>query len=60
MIDCFFEYGLIDELIDLECGFLSTFNKPYLGVCVYNNSHITGLSDNQMRRLVLSHSDVSI
>ena len=56
----FFEYGLIDELIDLECIFLPRSNKPYLGVCVYNDSHIVELSEDQMRRLVLTHASVSI
>jgi hypothetical protein len=60
MMDCFFQYGLIDELIDFECVFLPRFNKPYLGVCVYNDSHIAELSEDQMRRLVLTHNSVSI
>jgi hypothetical protein len=60
MMDYFFEYGLIDELIDLECVFLLKFNKPFLGVCVYNDSHIAKLSEDQMRRLVLTHDAVSI
>ncbi len=60
MVDSFFEYGLIHELIDLECVFLPRSNKPYLGVCVYNDSHIAELSEDQMRRLVLTHASVSI
>ena len=46
MLDCFFEYGLVDELVDYECN--------------YNDKHIAHLSEDQIRKLVLSHNAVWI
>jgi hypothetical protein len=34
MLDCFFEYNLIDELIDYECVYSPKYNKPLLGLCL--------------------------
>jgi len=39
---------------------LPKFNNSFLGVCVYNDSHMAELSEDQMRRLVLTHDVVSI
>ena len=60
MMDCFFEYGLVDELLEYECGLSTKFNKPQLGICAYNNKHISQLSKDQIRKLVLTHSRVWI
>ena len=60
MLDCFFEYGLVDELVDYECATPFKFNKLILGICIYNNKHISQLSENQIRKLVLSHNAVWI
>lgn len=60
MLDCFFEYGLVDELIDYECETPFKFNKPILGICAYNDKHIAHLSEDQIRKLVLSHNAVWI
>lgn len=60
MLDCFFEYGLVDELIDYECETPFKFSKPILGICVYNDKHISQLSEDQIRKLVLSHNIVWI
>jgi hypothetical protein len=60
MMDCFFEYGLVDELLEYECGLSPKFNKPQLGICAYNNKHISQLSKDQIRKLILTHSRVWI
>ena len=60
MMDCFFEYGLVDELLDYECYLSPKFDKPQVGVCAYNDKHIAQLSENQIRRLILTHSRVWI
>ena len=60
MIDCFFEYSLVDELIDYECIGPPKLNKPFLTYCAYNDKHIAQLSENQIRKLVLTHSNVWI
>ena len=38
----------------------SKFNKPHLGICAYNDKHISQLSEDQIRKLVLTHSRVWI
>ena len=43
MLDCFFEYDLVDELVDYECETPFKFSKSILGMCVYNYKHITQL-----------------
>ena len=60
MMDCFFEYGLVDELLYYECELSPKFNKPQVGICAYNDKHIAQLSENQIRKLVLTHSKVWI
>jgi len=60
MMDCFFEYGLFDELIDYGCIGPPKFNKPFLGFCAYEEKHILQLSEDQIRKLVLTHSTIWI
>ena len=60
MTDYFFENDLVDEIVDYDCRIPRKYNKPILSICVYSDKYIKQLSENQMRRLVLSHSDVSI
>jgi hypothetical protein len=60
MLDCFFEYNLIDKLIDYECVYSPKYNKPFLGLCAYSEKHIAQLSEDKIRRLVLSHNTVRI
>lgn len=60
MMDCFFEYDLVDELIDYECIRPPKLNKPFLAFCAYKDEHIAQLSEDQIRRLVLTHSSVWI
>ena len=40
MMDCFFEYGLVDEIVDYDCMMPPRFNKPMLSICVYSNRYI--------------------
>ena len=58
MMDCFFEYGLVDELVDYECELPPKLNKPLLGICAYNDKHISQLPEDKIRKLVLTHSRV--
>ncbi len=60
MLDCFFEHALVDEIVDYECETPFKFSKPILGICVYNYKHLTQLSEDQIRKLVLSHNTVLI
>ena len=60
MLDCFFEYGLVDELVDYECELPPKLNKPLLGICAYNDKHISQLPEDKIRKLVLTHSRVWI
>jgi hypothetical protein len=39
MMNCFFEYGLVDELVDYECIGAPKLNKPFLAYCAYNDKH---------------------
>jgi uncharacterized membrane protein len=60
MLDCFFEHGLIDEVVEYDCKQPPRFNRPVLSICAYSNKYLDQLSENQIRRLVLSHRKVSI
>lgn len=60
MMDCFFEYGLFDELIDYGCIEPPKFNKPILVFCAYKKRHILQLSEDQIRKPVLNHSTIWI
>ena len=60
MMDCFFEYGLVDELLDYECELPPKLNKPELGICAYNDKHVAQLSEDHIRKLVLTHKKVWI
>ena len=60
MLDCFFEYNLLNELIDYECQLPPYFHKSQLGICAYKDEHIKQLSEGQIKRLVLTHSKVLI
>ena len=56
MMDCFFEYSLVDY----ECELPPKLNKSFLGICAYNVKHISQLSEDQIRKLVITHSKVWI
>src|ERR671910_790747 len=60
MMDCFFEHGLVDEIVDYDCMMPPKFNKSILSICAYNDKHIAQLSEDQIRRLVLTHTSVWI
>ena len=60
MMDCFFEYGLVDELLDYECELPPKLNKPQLGICAYNDKHVAQLSEDHIRKLILTHNRVWI
>jgi hypothetical protein len=60
MTDCFFENGLVDEIVDYDCRILHKYNKSMLSICVYSDKYIKKLSENQIRRLVLTHNKVWI
>jgi hypothetical protein len=60
MMDCFFEYGLVEEIVDYDCMMPPRFNKPMLSICVYSNRYIKKLSNIQIRRLMLTHKRIQI
>jgi hypothetical protein len=60
MMDCFFEHGLVDEIVDYDCIMPPKFNKSILSICAYKDKHIAQLSEDQIRRLVLTHTSVWI
>jgi hypothetical protein len=60
MMDCFSEYGLVDELLDYECELPPKLNKPQLGICAYNDKHVAQLSEDHVRKLILTHNRVWI
>jgi hypothetical protein len=60
MMDCFFDYGLGDEIVDYDCVIPPKFNKPILSICAYSDKFIDQLSEDQIRRLVLTHKRVHI
>lgn len=52
MMDCFFEYGLVDEIIDYDYTMPPRFNKLMFSICVHSDKHIKQLSGNQIRKLM--------
>lgn len=60
MSDCFFEYGLVNEIVDYDCTMPPRFSKSMLSICSYSDIHIKQLSKNQIRRLMLTHKRVRI
>ena len=58
MTDCFFEYGLVEELINYECIILPKLNAPFLPICAYRDKDLIKLSDDQMKKLVITHDKI--
>jgi hypothetical protein len=59
-MDCFFEYGLVYEVIDFEWVQAPKYRKPMVAICVYSYKYLEQLSENQIRRLALTHRIVWI
>jgi MEDS: MEthanogen/methylotroph, DcmR Sensory domain len=58
MTDYFFENDLVDEIVDYDCRIPHKYNKPMLSICVYSDKYIKKLSENQIKRLMLTHNKV--
>ena len=58
MTDYFFENDLVDEIVDYDCRIPRKYNKPILSICVYSDKYIKQLSENQIRKLMLTHTKV--
>lgn len=58
MTDYFFENDLVDEIVDYDCRIPRKYNKPILSICVYSDKYIKQLSENQIRKLMLTHKKV--
>ena len=56
--DCFFEYGLVEELIDYECLIHPKLHTPILPLCAYRDEDLIKLSDDQIKKLVGIHHNV--
>jgi hypothetical protein len=58
MTDYFFENDLVDEIVDYDCRMPRKYNKPMLSICVYSDKYLKKLSENQIKRLMLTHKKV--
>jgi hypothetical protein len=58
MTDYFFENDLVNEIVDYDCRLPRKYNKPMLSICVYSDKYIKKLSENQIKRLMLTHTKV--
>lgn len=58
MTDCFFEYGLVEELIDYECLIHPKLHTSILPLCAYRDEDLIKLSDDQIKKLVGIHHNV--
>ena len=56
--DCFFEYSLVEELIDYECLIHPKLHTSILPLCAYRDEDLIKLSDDQIKKLVLIHHNV--
>jgi len=58
MMDCFFEHGFEEEVVDYEHTLPAKFEMPFLPVCAYRKQDVDRLSEDQKQRLVLCHNHV--
>jgi CheY-like chemotaxis protein len=58
MMDCFFEHGFIEQVIDYEHTLPVKFEMPFVPICAYRKQDVNMLSEDQKRRLVVCHSHV--
>lgn len=58
MMDCFFDHGFADEVVDYEQTLPARFGMPFLPVCAYRKADIDRLSEKQKQSLLLCHSHV--
>jgi CheY-like chemotaxis protein len=60
IMDTFFEYDLIDELVDYESALPPKFDFEFVSVCAYLRGNLEKLSQVQKERMIRSHSHVWI
>lgn len=58
MMDCFFEYGFGEDVVDYEHTLPVKFEMPFVPVCAYRKKDIDKLSEDQKQRLVVCHNHV--
>jgi DNA-binding response OmpR family regulator len=60
IMDTFFEYDLIDELVDYESALPPKFDFEFVSVCAYLRGNLEKLSQEQKERMIRSHGHVWI
>jgi len=58
MMDCYFEYDLVKELLNYECMILPKLKSSFLPLCAYRAKDLTKLSNDQIKKLVLTNHNV--
>ena len=58
MMDCFFEHGFSEEVVDYEHALPAKFQMPFVPICAYRKQDIDLLTEDQKRRLILCHNHV--
>lgn len=58
MMDCFFEHGFAEEVVDYERTLPVKFEMPFVPICAYRKEDVDRLSEDQKQRLILCHNHV--
>lgn len=58
MMDCFFENGFAEEVVDYEHTLPAKFDIPFAPICAYRRQDIDKLSEDQLKRLLMCHNHV--
>ncbi|MGI0006226.1 MAG: MEDS domain-containing protein [Nitrososphaera sp.] len=58
MMDCFFENGFAEEMVDYEQALPAKFDIPFVPICAYRRQDVDKLSEDQLKRLMLCHNHV--
>jgi DNA-binding response OmpR family regulator len=58
MMDCFFENGFAEEVVDYEHALSTKFDIPFVPICAYKKQDVDKLSEDQLKRLLAYHNHV--
>lgn len=58
MMDCFFENGFAEEVVDYEHALPAKFDIPFILICAYRKQDTDKLSEDQLKRLLVCHNHV--
>ncbi|CAN5603307.1 hypothetical protein BH23THE1_BH23THE1_30940 [soil metagenome] len=59
-MDCFFENGYSMEVVDYERTLPSQFEIPFVPICVYRQSDLDCLPEQEKRKLIECHNHIVI